>query len=775
MAKYNKSIEKLTNSLDTSNKNIEDLAKNVSLLVDNIKIRSKKPDIEETVDRRGKNLTTEQRAELRSLREKLRFLKTEQEIYLKKTTKQETRDDVEYKKLVTQKEALEEDISYLTNLRRKKEKERESPLRLTKAAEQYESEGKIISSWILKLFAKRRGESPEKAEESLRDVTAELDKKTQDLIQETKTQIERIKHTTPDVMISSPLEESLSTGRSTDRILDQAEANKPLRIRETPEQKATRIDAADEANKPLPEKERVIEVKVVGFNDESLKKLEETFKNATRNLSGGMPGISFPSTIPAGTTVGKTVLEKGGAAAGKYLPKLKTVGKGLGLGLLAEGGIMAGNALKNAGYNKTGKTIHGAGTLGSIGSMALMGSAFGPVGTAVGALTGIALNWKDLGETFSDATSIFKDSVDTFSWESIKSFFNPKKQQPPAGGCWQQPPGQELPTPDQVLSQHKAVSDAFEDPVMQENVKKLIQSESGGISDESTINPISDTAGYYQFSPATAIETANKLGRKDIQEAIGGKPTKKQTAIAISQLSEEQQTALYKQYIKPLVTKKQQGGSVPSFAELKAFGFAPKFGDALNARGELTNPELMIYDKNSNAFKQNPQFAKWDKDNNGLSAKELLEGSSTLESTAAEGVKVTVTSNSKELKNKLEAEKAALQYRRTYNNTAPATTPTIQKIEKQLQDLDRVTPTKPTPNVKKPTAVNIPNTKGTTTYDNVATAAAAATPQTTINQINNNTNIAGGASNQPGIPKSREDIKDPYNPFLIRLDRLYSV
>jgi hypothetical protein len=195
----------------------------------------------------------------------------------------------------------------------------------------------------------------------------------------------------------------------------------------------------------------------------------------------------------------------------------------------------------------------------------------------------------------------------------------------------------------------ESIDKTFEDPKLKNMVQQIIISESGGKKD--IINAVG-AAGLYQFTQSTAKDIAKKTGREDIIREIEGTkiikftedPTVKtlskqgkseelsqyikatypeSTAVAVSKLSEEQQTAMYKQFLRPLIEYK---GSDIAVEDIKSYGFAPKYLDAVKSG----NMNTVLYDRDSQAFKWNPVFEKWDLDRNGLTAQELLNGVSSM-------------------------------------------------------------------------------------------------------------------------------------------------
>ena len=199
-------------------------------------------------------------------------------------------------------------------------------------------------------------------------------------------------------------------------------------------------------------------------------------------------------------------------------------------------------------------------------------------------------------------------------------------------------------------------------PVIKEDkfdslVRKFSISESQG--NTGIINSIG-AAGKYQFLESTAMEQVKKIAkeRPDIAKKFEGKTfanlqnneefqsrikrgeiknvsefikTNYPDSISatVASLSNEEQEALYKKFIQPLIEIK--GKENITFGDIKSYGFASgKYPEAL----KTGNMNLPIYDvkKNAETFKQNKEFFNWDTNKDGvLTAQELYDATSKME------------------------------------------------------------------------------------------------------------------------------------------------
>lgn len=188
-------------------------------------------------------------------------------------------------------------------------------------------------------------------------------------------------------------------------------------------------------------------------------------------------------------------------------------------------------------------------------------------------------------------------------------------------------------------------------------VRKFSISESQG--NTGIINSIG-AAGKYQFIESTAMEQVKKIAkeRPDIAKKFEGKTfanlqnneefqsrikrgeiknvsefikTNYPDSISatVASLSNEEQEALYKKFIQPLIEIK--GKENITFGDIKSYGFASgKYPEAL----KTGNMNLPIYDvkKNAETFKQNKEFFNWDTNKDGvLTAQELYDATSKME------------------------------------------------------------------------------------------------------------------------------------------------
>jgi hypothetical protein len=135
------------------------------------------------------------------------------------------------------------------------------------------------------------------------------------------------------------------------------------------------------------------------FASGKIPKIKTTGRWAAMGGSFSMPRLS--SMLPPVGTRGRATLQRIGGMGSKALGRL---GGGLGLGIVGTGFNMAGDALKERGYEKTGAAADIAGKAASFGGVGLM---FGPIGGAVGVLVGtiygIVTNWEAVKKMFSSA------------------------------------------------------------------------------------------------------------------------------------------------------------------------------------------------------------------------------------------------------------------------------------------------------------------------------------------------------------------------------------
>lgn len=366
-----------------------------------------------------------------------------------------------------------------------------------------------------------------------------------------------------------------------------------------------------------------IVVNVGDFSNKSLIHLVTKLKDEGIGTGGGGGIINDLSKV--------WLFKEGMQYASKFLPKLGSMAKGIraaGLyGIAGEALSMGGHALKSSGNTKSGSVMHGVGTLGKIAAGATMGATIGGIptfgigiipGAVIGGLISVALDASDVAETLQD---IFKLIT------VIKDFFDPKKKDKNnLFGL----------TPQQLES----IAGQFKTEETQKAVQQYVASESGGKSD--IINKIG-AAGSYQFTQDTAMDQATALAKMssypEILGTLKGKPkidfSKDQDlqklvnpdeiskyikqkypeslAVAVANLSPEQQAAMAQNFFAPLLKLKPDA----DFADFKAYGFSPsKTRQVLS--GDSKGSETTISKKDTDSsWTQNPQFAQWDSNNDG--------------------------------------------------------------------------------------------------------------------------------------------------------------
>lgn len=440
--------------------------------------------------------------------------------------------------------------------------------------------------------------------------------------------------------------------------------------------------------------------------------------------------------------------------------------------------------------------------------------------------------------------------------ETLLSFWNPREK--PEDLTKNLPPFSEAgirkvpPTP---ISVSEVIEQKFTDKDLANSIKKFVMSESSGR--KSIINDIG-AAGLYQFIQSTALEQARKTGREDIIAALKDKSivdfTKDKTiqvlkeqrkfseipeyikttypqsvATAVANLSAEQQTAMFEQFIDPLLKHNKS----PDFADIKAFGFAPKYLRALTEN----NMDMPIYQKTdkSNPFLHNKDFAIWDRDKNGiLTAKELVEGirgafddSKTKTTDKDDSTKPTpiaatngqmkpllrfmspdlstVTENDRkekrlqpgisrlwdEIDKEFKSEMATGKPQKNENGQIlfPIERLRIRHLYESITGESSSTPglsydvLKKEMEVKKPQASLVPSNEpvrksGIVNNNEVLQEKrlleAAASHQTIINSPST-TNIVASSGQKETYTENRERVKDVFNPYSRALDRLWGV
>ena len=368
-----------------------------------------------------------------------------------------------------------------------------------------------------------------------------------------------------------------------------------------------------------------IVVNVDDFSNKSLIHLVTKLKDEGIGTGGGGGIIN---DLVEGLAIRKVM-----QYASKFLPKLGSMAKGIGAaglyGIAGEALSMGGHALKSSGNTKSGSVMHGVGTLGKIAAGATMGATIGGIptfgigiipGAVIGGLLSVALDASDVAETLQDISkliTVIKDFV-------IKDFFK-KKDKNNSFGL----------TPQQLES----IAGQFKTEETQKAVQQYVASESGGKSD--IINKIG-AAGSYQFTQDTAMDQATALARMSIHPEILDTLKGKQKinfskdkeleklvdpneiskyikqkypeslAVAVANLSPEQQAAMAQNFFAPLLKLKPDA----DFADFKAYGFSPsKTRQVLS--GTTTGSETKISTQGTDSWTQNPQFAKWDSNNDG--------------------------------------------------------------------------------------------------------------------------------------------------------------
>jgi hypothetical protein len=281
----------------------------------------------------------------------------------------------------------------------------------------------------------------------------------------------------------------------------------------------------------------------------------------------------------------------------------------------------------------------------SVSATRFIDSSIGKLSSKIEPFFGDLSPIKTLEEYFASGSlegALKKLEETLFFWVSKEKPENVGKKLPPNSeiGIRRVPP-----TP---VSVSEIIDQKFTDKDLADSIKKFVMTESSGR--KGIINNIG-AAGLYQFIQSTAIEQARKTGRQDILDALKDKNivdfTKDKTiqtlkkqkkfneipeyiqktyptsvAAAVANLSEEQQTAMFEEYIKPLLEFKKDA----DFADIKAFGFAPtKYLNAL----KKNDMDMAIYKKTdrSDPFGENDQFKIWDSNkDNVLTAQELVDG-----------------------------------------------------------------------------------------------------------------------------------------------------
>jgi len=428
-------------------------------------------------------------------------------------------------------------------------------------------------------------------------------------------------------------------------LLDQQSRSTSISATELDMQKDAKLNAVQaERNKNSIELER----------NKTFSNFASSILTLIGSIGSELSGIGKANKDPVTSLIGRIVNGTTGAI-GKYIA-LRTVGKAVGsvknipslskgvgavskvgksipvLSGLISGGVEyleSGNASRSVavGGGSLVGGVAGAKTGAALGTMIAPG-----VGTVVGGIAGGIIGsiaGEKMGRVMSDWTDDFSSVTNKFSdtfYSILKNWSSWFKETFEGIKLWFK---ETMPSvfdkPNQEIASGTDISKVLEasfDKDLAENIKKLIMTEGGK---DSTINRSSGAAGFYQFMPSTAKDLAKKLNIQEINDAdIKDVPT------IVSNLPADTQTKMYKEFISELLKVKPN----PSFADLKATGFAPgRYVPALKSN----NMSATMYNKNlggveANAFSTNPEFQKWDVNEDGvLTAEELKNGAESME------------------------------------------------------------------------------------------------------------------------------------------------
>jgi len=600
--------------------------------------------------------------------------------------KQKSNLEKEYDNIKKKRESIKSDLEAIRESR--KSRKEKDPLKYLKAAEKFREEGDIFGSWLFNLISKRKKEE-ERAEEYLRQTEAEQAQKEEELRNQKYQEEERlltslveklkgsVAEVKPVITDAIPVEEQKAPEKVTQAAVEQQitsqekltdailveEQKAPEKVTQAAvEQQITSQEKLTDAireNSPKEEIQapKILDASIHDYSKESLKQLKETLLEAFKegNLAKssdmgmgipGIPGLSPTRLLGRGASkLGELAVGGGEAAAalkgasklGRIIPAAKGLAKfgGPAAGLLTAGiSLMSGESAGKAASKGIGA---GAGTVvgGAIGALG------GPIGAFIGATVGGYLGEK-LGDKFYGflEDSNFQETVKDFGQKiddwNILGFFNPTPQQ--------QGPAR-VPA---IAPVSKEMLKGFPADYSQDLLNAIgqVYATEGKVPTKINLTPGKNgerptyAAGLGQFIPSTAVNLANKLktehpeiSNKILEAAKTGTPGseeyKKSVSAAVTSLSAEQQNIMYAKYLERLLTATKAKGIQPGFDLIKAYGFAPDAVEqSINRGTDVTAYQLRdITGKETLAAKSNPDFVKYDKNNDGvLTVNELLDG-----------------------------------------------------------------------------------------------------------------------------------------------------
>jgi hypothetical protein len=686
---------------------------------------------------------------------------------------------------------LEEDLSYFQEKRLKKEKASglKSPEKLLKEADKLSESGDYLASWIVKAYTKFKFNLSDR-EETLQK---ELDTLKKDRISELLTERDiRIKE-----LESYNLSENYSPTKTENEKTDIT-SKKPSKM--YPTELGNFAEYIEKLTKISEEQLKLEKSKLdierdkenVDIQKVEVVNLPEKGEGSATASNSSFSSFSSLSTLLAFSkgkellTKGKDLLTKtgvGSAAAKLSAKKLPFIG----------GAIAGGLEYLNTGNLKKSLSI-GGGAIGGGAIGATIGSFIAPgIGTAIGGIAGSYIGEVISSKIYDSFSGIFDKLLEEIEI-TFKNILRILSKVPGLSSLSPENPlkiKQEYGEQDYIPTEKlKSVTDMG---IPAKDLQKLISTEGGNVKE---INPKSLTAGLYQFLPTTAAELITKIKNKnqktELEEQIlenfkevnlnvtknSSKEEKAKISQAIVKLNEEQQTELYKNFLGnfPKLLK-EKTGRTPSFVDLKTYGFAPgAYNQALQS-GDFDKP---IYKKGTIQWEQNErEFNKIDMDgDNQISIKDILNYYQQQE-------KNTPPNNNTPKNNTVRGvEQIDGNPRITSINTPKNNT--VRGVE-QIDGNPRITSMSVVPlvgmapinRITNPIADITPVLNGIKLYETAAiNDLSKSSPQQPVIVNNSPTSVINNTTDADASDKDfgRDRLHtSSYNPFIRRLDTLYSV
>lgn len=654
--------------------------------------------------------------------------------------------------------------------------DKRSPTKLLQRSQELSESGDLLASWILRGISFFKGSATRE-----NDLNLEL----KSLLENNLSAAADIR-TTPDAVVTPriPLEtEDISPSRNVtdeklDNLLDNLEKD---RIEERREADLERDNLLDPTIQKVLITNSPLWVSVKSFSEDALKSLSRGVVDKAVTKGSGL----LSRSIAAGSMRNKPTKAP--------LPK---VFKNLPI---LEGLFAGGSEFLSSGLISK-SLLAGGGTFAGALAGAKLGSVGGPIGAAIGGVIGgVAgeaitsklsenLNFDKLEnrlffffdkftenflagikDIFAKSSEIITEASNTIK-NLIPNFLKPDTEKSVLTKK----------APKITLDIPNITSESFK-----KNVEALAASESSGIS--TAINKIG-AAGLFQFLPSTAEDILGKMksikDKNPIQEEIikklegSTKPSFKKDdklqaltstkqiseyiaknypdsfSARVSSLSAEEQTEMYKIFLRPLLEKKE----TPAFSELKTFGFAP----APFIKTLKTGEDQTISSKGD---------IRW-KDNSNIFDK--IDASGNSDGVITVNEMLAYYSKQDKMPTMEPRETGPVIAKSSGNTTDQTRSKTIVRdVPRENSSILSVTPTN---NKETPTLIssNNPGKIYTIAAENKAATNTAAAAPILINAPSS-TSIVNNGSGGEETDYGRDLMqKSTYNPLLQRLDSLYT-